>query len=478
MSVDREDTVKVRTFALAHFAFWTIVSLLIFPQQAQPQLKFKPVAVEANPPTDLEYHVATTYQATSAQGRPINNTYLTTKVTIGNLSQAAGKKLMVCLEGASTKLEDQSTVSVRDVNIRYFGANTPNQFRCLISPRNPKPLSSRYGNVGCRLVELDKLGSPEDTQEVAFVTGSIPNQVLVPNDRSFPIQDGIPRIGGDSSNGNGHRTQVLLGARKAMPLADGLRDLRLYFIVFGDQDTDMGCRQQFANIGTNMPYVPPCKNPVPPDSACNQCFGMNFRFNLPSLRPNFKIYPEFTKYNAIPVPGNQGAQLQVPFGIQVARGDDDPPAAFSAYLRVIPPPGLPPESFSVFPSPDTYFTVVPGSDQEGVLTLNLPTSLPTNFFGDFFITIRKADNTDVPPGQRDIQSDEILVENWIPLRSPVECDVNSDGSVDVNDVNEILAFAGISVTPPHRYDVDGDGKVTVADARICATKCTNPNCQP
>src|ERR1700687_5541882 len=167
--------------------------LLLFglPPSVTAQIKFKKVDEAANPPTDIEYHAETTYRGPpSAQGGPVNNAYLTTQVTIHNISQAAGKKLMLCLQGVSTKLSNQLTVPVRDVNVRYF--ETPNQFTCRISPRHPKAMPSRYGNLGCELVELDKEGSPEATKEVVFVTGSIPNQEMVPNDRRFPIQDGIP----------------------------------------------------------------------------------------------------------------------------------------------------------------------------------------------------------------------------------------------------------------------------------------------
>ena len=56
------------------------------------------------------------------------------------------------------------------------------------------------------------------------------------------------------------------------------------------------------------------------------------------------------------------------------------------------------------------------------------------------------------------------------------CDVNLDGQVDVDDITEIFAVIGSSVSIGSPYDPDGDGFVTIDDARLCTLRCTNTNC--
>lgn len=56
-------------------------------------------------------------------------------------------------------------------------------------------------------------------------------------------------------------------------------------------------------------------------------------------------------------------------------------------------------------------------------------------------------------------------------------DYNGDGEIDQNDVNVILSALNTSANGPNDpRDLDGDGKITVLDARLLTTQCTNPNC--
>jgi cysteine-rich repeat protein len=57
------------------------------------------------------------------------------------------------------------------------------------------------------------------------------------------------------------------------------------------------------------------------------------------------------------------------------------------------------------------------------------------------------------------------------------CDVNGDGVIDQGDINAIFNVTG---SPASGFadprDPDQDGQITVADARICVTRCTFANC--
>ena len=56
------------------------------------------------------------------------------------------------------------------------------------------------------------------------------------------------------------------------------------------------------------------------------------------------------------------------------------------------------------------------------------------------------------------------------------CDTNGDGHIDMDDLRAILAALDTHVPPGDPRDADGDGSITTRDARICATRCTNPSC--
>jgi len=59
------------------------------------------------------------------------------------------------------------------------------------------------------------------------------------------------------------------------------------------------------------------------------------------------------------------------------------------------------------------------------------------------------------------------------------CDWNSDGRVDLVDIQAIRANIGMSVIPAGgKGDPTGDGIITVNDVRACTLRCTNPKCAP
>ncbi len=65
----------------------------------------------------------------------------------------------------------------------------------------------------------------------------------------------------------------------------------------------------------------------------------------------------------------------------------------------------------------------------------------------------------------------------IQLAAGAACDVNDDGAIDRADVTAItLARNSIATMPVDDRDADGDHQITVLDARICATRCSLPNC--
>ena len=58
------------------------------------------------------------------------------------------------------------------------------------------------------------------------------------------------------------------------------------------------------------------------------------------------------------------------------------------------------------------------------------------------------------------------------------CDVNSDGKIDITDIQAITLARNTPAAQGDPRDVDGDGQITVLDARQCTLKCTNARCAP
>jgi hypothetical protein len=76
----------------------------------------------------------------------------------------------------------------------------------------------------------------------------------------------------------------------------------------------------------------------------------------------------------------------------------------------------------------------------------------------------------------DTNPPELLIQNFVRLIKLAICDVNLDGLVDLNDINEIVGLRGTAALPGDPHDVDHDGVITTNDARICVLKCTRALC--
>jgi hypothetical protein len=59
-----------------------------------------------------------------------------------------------------------------------------------------------------------------------------------------------------------------------------------------------------------------------------------------------------------------------------------------------------------------------------------------------------------------------------------KCDVNTDGLVNMTDINAVNAARNTSAAGAcDARDPDGDGLITTNDSRACVVKCTNARCQ-
>jgi hypothetical protein len=73
-------------------------------------------------------------------------------------------------------------------------------------------------------------------------------------------------------------------------------------------------------------------------------------------------------------------------------------------------------------------------------------------------------------------------QNGIPDECEIlelTCDVDANGDIDRTDVRSILMNRNQPASgPDDPMDADGDGQITIRDAKICISQCTNPRCAP
>lgn len=62
------------------------------------------------------------------------------------------------------------------------------------------------------------------------------------------------------------------------------------------------------------------------------------------------------------------------------------------------------------------------------------------------------------------------------LVSSLQCDIDSNGAVNRNDISAIMAGIGKPIVAGDPRDADGDGKVTASDARMCTQRCSKEQC--
>ncbi len=60
--------------------------------------------------------------------------------------------------------------------------------------------------------------------------------------------------------------------------------------------------------------------------------------------------------------------------------------------------------------------------------------------------------------------------------SNLQCDIDSNGSVDRRDISAIMLGINRPIVAGDPLDADGDGKVTINDARTCTQKCSKEQC--
>jgi hypothetical protein len=464
--------------------------LALLPITGRAQQDFRPVPNLPN----IEYKLNTNLPSAAPQkGNPIPGTvtwyvYVTVKNTA-----AAAQKLMLCAYGQSDDLVKNQMVTLTPVTLSYNKA--ANQILCTLAAKTVE-VKYRVGNLGCQLVTVPAM----QTQTVTFLTGALSGGVQDGNFRKVNGRD--PK----AQQGGGHRDTSTIASfgkppppatntgKGNMPIRAVLDLLNVQWYLFTDQTIDMACMAKDdpkakVDLTLNPPdpvYTPNCAKPVPAAMACNQCYGMDrvptpMQAGFPNGITTGTTSRAWSILTKLP-PVGQG-RMDIPLKTDAIVGHvDTGTCQASIAVTYAPPLSGPnplspcdpstPGCFDVSPpaGQSSPFDVVPDTGEFVTLSINFPSSTLSNFAGDFFVTLTsQASSCGADPGQT-------LGEYWIPIRPQLMCDVNLDGQVDVDDITEIFAVIGSSVSIGSPYDPDGDGFVTIDDARLCTLRCTNTNC--
>ena len=428
------------------------------------------------PGTALQYSVKTEIDTRGGA-----NLYLKAFVTVKNTGNA-NQSVMLCVTGYSQKQAAPRTSPVQSVEV-FYDANSK-QFQCRAAAAAVMN-SRRFGNMGCEMKAIAKNGEETFT----FVSGSSPDTMAdlkAQIESGSVVQDGNVRKINGAGFVPGHRMASRAGnfGLKSKPLYDILAYYRLTALQMA-AGQEMGCLKPADVTAANgePAYNPPCTKPVLKNLACNKCFAMNTRMEFPAdadlpmgvirsvVFPNIQeSVPKGKTKTAIPLITDTDFAGGVPTPTQaIATVQFIPGAGIAPTLLNNCDPALP----GCYGLSTTTPLITPGAAEDwGILTINYPDVLPSNFTGDFFIKL----STAVPDGHGGFTAGAALNETWVKVRTPLVCDVNQDGITDSDDISLIIGAIGSSVDPGSLYDFDGDGQITVLDARGCVGRCTNSYC--
>ena len=99
----------------------------------------------------------------------------------------------------------------------------------------------------------------------------------------------------------------------------------------------------------------------------------------------------------------------------------------------------------------------------------------TNQSGNFTFTVEATDTADADKSHL---AETVSKAYTLKIIAPVipKGDLDSDGDIDLNDLNLLRSKFGQAVGPADPYDMNGDGTINVLDLRKAITLCTRPSC--
>lgn len=381
--------------------------------------------------------------------------FLESTVTVNN-KENKKKNLVICVYGYSKKFD---TEVVRTEIDTVFDA-AQKTLSCSLTQSQEK-ISSRFGQMGCRQITLaeNQMGVT-----VPFVSGN--RRTTIKNvdmklqiDKVGPVQDGVRSadklIAAGGAGAGGHplvSPNDIAGKRERMDTAIKTFVTRL---MLSD------------DAAVKLADDPATFN-------CNKCFGMGSTLGDPAAtRTDFFLNPpsDAVKMQAKLKVANQydsikdvllaaGGKTPAPFDLINESSDTvlvtvsstlvELPAACTAQLSL---PG---------PQP---ISLPPRDSKPATLEFDCDSSLTLGATADVVLAMSAAG------------TDNVLASYWIKGRNADVCDVNTDGSVDSDDIDLIMSYRNTPATgPDDPLDIDHDGMITVLDARACTLRCTKAFC--
>lgn len=99
----------------------------------------------------------------------------------------------------------------------------------------------------------------------------------------------------------------------------------------------------------------------------------------------------------------------------------------------------------------------------------------TNQSGNFTFTVEATDTADADKSHL---AETVAKSYTLKIIAPVipRGDLDSDGDIDMDDLNQMRSKFGQVAGPNDPYDINGDGKINVIDFRKAILLCTRPSC--
>jgi hypothetical protein len=392
--------------------------------------------------------------------------FFETTITLNNTENAA-KNLIICTFGYSKKYDEKDSdgvpVAFRRTQIDMTFDADKKVLGCMLSQKQEDMKHTRIGHMGCRQITLD---ANQQGLAVKFVSGNKRTTIKKMDaklqiDQLGPVQDGLRTkekvIAAGPAGSGGHPLtgpHTINGQRPRMRDALDLFYTRL--ILSDDADVKLDTDATTFN--------------------CNKCFGMGSTLGDPDeTRTDFilNLPPDPIKNQAKLKVSNQydnASKLLLAAGGKAQRDVDlinesDNTAFVTITIKLVELPSACTAQL-LLPEPQPI-SLPPRDSKTATLEVDCSSDLPAGAAGDFIFSMNSADTSDV------------LANYWIKALSPVVCDLNLDGQVDSNDIDLVMTYRN---TPAYGFDdpfdIDRDGMITVNDARVCVSHCTNAHCAP
>ena len=445
------------------------VSIILLAPLASAQ--FVDILDNKEAKTKLSYKLGTTTIDPAAKG--LMARIFRTPISLKN-DDAVARQIIVCVTGQSVDLDGDPIFRHFQINMKVADSKIDCE---ILGPQKLAKVKYRLGAMGCQSFTVDA----KKTLDVAFTSG---------NDRTVPVLK-------DADNVDVGKFKITGGYFGVGPIQDGkmggvalvgTNQVGGHPLIAGSTSKYILKSIEKVNLQFVIPTDPKLgfkadADGTPRDKAtfdCNKCFGMmpslsgyyGFQLTLPGDADRKKIGAIFSTHWVNYT--NKKLLESKTLAANINLWDDltfsGAALSYPIPARLEPPVvNLPPACSitNIFPAVGTTFFISPNDSPTGTVEVTCGTPVPVGVPYQIIVPVSRLDGA----------APELLTTNVVRMLNPAVCDVNLDGSIDSDDIQQIMDLANTPADgPDDPADPDRNLIINVNDARACTLLCTRPLC--